>query len=175
MQKWLRPLFTLFLFYHLFVIVLMPNAGSILGRRWGHWVAPYANTLGMNATWEFFSPDPPQPFYFDYSVYFEDEQGEEKQVPVDGYFPEWRTERTLHPNKIRLKNAVRFFALTRKSVEQAFIGYLCRLYPEANRVKVRQVVEVVPNLEKAKLSDWSLDDNRVEGYPVEAACSEVKL
>jgi hypothetical protein len=173
MKKWAINLFTLFLLYHLAVIVLMPNSGSILGRRWGDLIAPYANTLGMNATWEFFSPDPPQAFYFDYSVYFETEDGEEKRAPVEGFFPEWRTERTLHPNKIRLKNAVRFFALTRTSVEQAFIGYLCRQYPEANRVRVRQVTELVPPLEKARMIDWSLEHNRMEAYPVEANCSEV--
>lgn len=174
-KKWLRHLLTLFLLYHVVVIVLMPNAGSILGRRWGHYIAPYANTLGMNATWEFFSPDPPQPFYFDYSVYFETEEGDEKREPIDGYFPDWRTERTLHPNKIRLKNAVRFFALTRASVEQAFIGYLCRKYPEANRVRVRQMLELVPPLEKARLGEWSLEDNRTEALPIDASCSEVNL
>ena len=173
MAKLARGLFSLFIIYHLVVIVLMPNSGSILGRRWGNLIAPYANIVGMNATWEFFSPDPPHPFYFDYSVYFETEDGDEKRPPIDGYFPEWRTEQTLHPNKIRLKNAVRFFALTRTSVEQAFIGYLCRQYPDANRVKVRQVTEVVPPLEKAKMKAWSLEENRMEGYPIEASCSEV--
>ncbi len=173
MKKWGRNLFTLFLIYHVAVILLMPNSGSILGRRWGNLIAPYANSIGMNATWEFFSPDPPQPFYFNYSVYFETEDGEEKRPPVEGFFPEWRTERTLHPNKIRLKNTVRFFALTRTSVEQTFIGYLCRRYPEANRVKVRQVLEMVPPLEQAKTRDWTFDDNRMEAFPVEASCSEV--
>jgi hypothetical protein len=172
-HKWVRNLLTLFLIYHVAVIVLMPNSSSILGRRWGFLIAPYANTLGMNATWEFFSPDPPQPFYFDYTVYFETEDGEEKRPPIDAFFPEWRTERTIHPNKIRLKNAVRFFALSPQSVEQAFIGYLCRQYPEANRVKVRQVVEMIPPLEKAKFRDWVNEDNRLEAMPVEASCNEV--
>lgn len=175
MKNWLRNILTLFLLYHLAVIILMPNSSSILGRRWGNLIAPYANMLGMHATWEFFSPDPPHPFYFDYSVYFETSEGEEKKPPVDGFFPEWRTERTLHPNKIRLKNAVRFFALSRESVEQAFIGYLCRKYPDANRVKVRQVTEVVPPLEQAKMRDWIPEENRMEGNNIEASCSEVNL
>lgn len=174
-QKWIRHLLTIFLIYHVIVILLMPNSSSILGRRWGSLIAPYANTLGMNATWEFFSPDPPQPFYFDYTVYFEDAEGKEFGEPIDGYFPEWRTERTIHPNKIRLKNAVRFFALTSASVQKAFIGYLCRKYPEAYRVRVRQIMEMVPPLEQANLKHWNSDDYKTEGAPVESLCGEVNL
>lgn len=175
MKLFLRNLFTLFLLYHILVILVMPNSSSIIGRKIGGYLASYANTVGMNATWEFFSPDPPQPFYFDYSVYFESIEGEELQPTITGFFPEWRTERTLHPNKIRLKNAVRFFALTRTSVEKSFIGYLCRQYPKANRVKVRQVIEAVPNIEQAKLRNWSYNENRMEAFPIEASCTEAQI
>ena len=169
----IRILFTLFLGFHVFAILVMPNSNSILGRKLGPFIAPYANMVGMYASWEFFSPDPTQPFYFNYAIYFENDEGEELNDPIEGSFPEWKTERTLSPNKMRLKYALRFFSFTNEGIVNAFISYLCRQNPSATRIKVRSVFEVVPSLDKAQIQSWNLEDNRVKDQPIEAYCKDL--
>ncbi len=172
MKKTIRVIFLIYIFYHLVVIVLMPNPTSLFSRQWGCFIAPYANTIGMNQTWEFFSPDPPTPFYFNYSVHFENLSGEEIEPSIESYFPEWRTQPTNHPNKIRLKTTVRFLALREDSAGNAFALYLCRKYPKATRVIVRSTFEFVPPLEKVKLNDGNYELIPYEGPPIEKACKE---
>lgn len=150
----------------------MPNSGSLIGRELSPIFVPYANFLGMNQSWEFFSPDPPTPFYFNYSVHFEDSNGSEIQPSILSYFPEWRTQPTNHPNKIRLKTTVRFLALRPDTTGNAFALYLCRKYPLANRVVVQSTFEFVPPLEKVRLNDGVYDLIPFEGPPIEKFCYE---
>lgn len=147
-----KKLFIVFCIYHFIVMIIMPNSTSIVGRKAGVFFAPYANLIGLNGTWEFFSPDPPQPLFFDYHVYFENSNGEEIKPAVRAFFPEWKIERTLHPNHIRMKNAVRFFAINQKAVEEAFVGWLCRKYKGATRVKIKEILEPVESLDRLSLN-----------------------
>jgi hypothetical protein len=150
--QWIaKKLFILFCLYHCAVMLMMPNSASIVGRKAGNSFTPYANFIGLNGTWEFFSPEPPQPLFFDYRVYFEDENGFEKRPEVHSYFPEWKIERTMHPNNIRLKNTVRFFALNQKAIEESFSAWLCRKHEGANRVRINQILEPVENIDKLSL------------------------
>lgn len=148
----IKKFFILFCLYHCAVMLMMPNSASIVGRKAGYAFTPYANLIGLNGTWEFFSPDPPQPLFFDYRIYFEDENGNEAKPEVHAYFPEWKIDRTLHPNNIRLKNTVRFFALNPKAIEEAFSQWLCRKHPGATRVRINEIMEPVENIDKLSLN-----------------------
>lgn len=146
-HKVVRGFFFAFCVYHVVVMIIMPNSGSILGRRVGNYFAPYANLIGMNGSWEFFSPDPPHPLYFDYKVYYENDVGVELKPSENGFFPDWKISRTLHPNHIRLKNAVRFFSMNKKAVEQSFVQWLCRKHEGANRVRIEEILMPVAQLD----------------------------
>lgn len=148
-----KKVFIVFCIYHSVVMVMMPNSASIVGRKAGSYFAPYANLIGLNGTWEFFSPDPPQPLFFDYRIYFENSNGEEVKPTIQAYFPEWKIDRTLHPNHIRLKNTVRFFALNQKAMEGAFVSWLCRRYQGATRVKINEIMEPVETIDKLSLNN----------------------
>jgi hypothetical protein len=175
----LKKSFVIFCVYHFVVMVMMPNSASIVGRKAGRYFAPYANLIGLNGTWEFFSPDPPQPLFFDYRVYFENSNGEEVKPSVKAYFPEWKIDRTLHPNRIRMKNAVRFFALNQKAVEVAFVGWLCRKYEGATRVNINEIMEPVETLDRLSINQVddierapADEDSRRQMIKIESYCGE---
>src|SRR3954467_1869488 len=74
----LKLVFSLFLLYHLAVIVIMPNPSSLLGRKYSRYLTDYANSLGLNTTWQFFSPGPAPVFYLEYTI--EKPGGEEDET-----------------------------------------------------------------------------------------------
>ncbi len=168
----IKAIFSIFLVYHLIAILSMPLLGSILGRRIGQFITPYTNITGLNPTWEFFSPDPPVPLYFEYIVYFEDDHGEELSPPIEGLFPEDGLEPTNNPNKIRLKTSVRLLALNEGKADTVFMGYLCRKYPRASRVFVKPIVEWIPPLEKVQLNDGVVETTPVTTLPMNRNCNE---
>lgn len=171
-QKIFKKIFFVFCIYHLFVMVVMPNSSSILGRQWGNYFAPYANLIGMNGTWEFFSPEPPHPLYFDYKVYFENDIGEDLKPSEEGFFPEWKIDRTLDPNHIRLKNAVRFFAINRKAVEQSFVHWLCRKHEGATRVRIEEILEPVEQLDNVAQANQQEVEDKQKKISIESSCHE---
>jgi hypothetical protein len=175
----IKKIFIIFCIYHAAVMLMMPNSASIVGRKAGTYFAPYANLIGLNGTWEFFSPDPPQPLFFDYRVYFEDSNGDEIKPRVQAFFPEWKTSRTLHPNHIRMKNTVRFFALNQKALEVAFVGWLCRKYQGATRVKINEIMEPVETIDKLSLGLTeeveripASDESATPAIKIESYCGE---
>ncbi len=135
----------------------MPMISSILGRRLGKYITPYTNTIGLNPSWEFFSPDPPAPLYFEYTLYFENDNGDEVSPSIEGVFPEGGLEFTNNPNKIRLKTSVRLLAMSQGKADSIFISYLCRQYPKATRVYLKPIIELLPPIEKVEASDWEVN------------------
>lgn len=152
----------------------MPLISSIIGRRIGPYVIPYANILGLNATWEFFSPDPPAPLYFDYTIYFEDEEGNEVAPSIDGTFPEGGLEFTNNPNKIRLKTSVRLLAMSQGKTDSIFISYLCRQHPKATRVYLKPVIELLPPIEKVIANGGEVNVASMQTDPIERRCEDLR-
>ncbi|MCX7977885.1 MAG: hypothetical protein N2578_02655, partial [Bdellovibrionaceae bacterium] len=59
----LLVLFSVWIVYHIVVISVIPNQSNFLNRYFEKAIVPYASQLGMNASWNFFSPDPAHTMY----------------------------------------------------------------------------------------------------------------
>lgn len=143
---------SLWIVYNIFVMMVMPNVGAYFGRVTANVVTPYANTVGLNAGWNFFSPEPAHPMYLKYSVHYSDEMGEEVKESVEGQFPMPLTEdkRPL-PNITRKREwaLMRYMVLDPKRLRQLMGPWLCRQYPGATSVDMEHVIETIPFLDQA--------------------------
>ena len=153
MSKICKGLFSVWIVYHLVVMILMPNGSSFLVRRSQSYLLPYANSIGLNATWNFFSPDPAHTMYFNYKVRFEDENGNETKPVFEGWFPPEKQAVIVDSSKRRFLYAVRFLLLDPKRLEVLFAPWLCREHPGSSKVIIQQITERIPYLDLALEKD----------------------
>lgn len=139
----------------------MPNSGSYLGRQSEKLTTGYANILGLNTTWNFFSPDPAQTMFLKYMVWFDDVDVKNPKDPVEGFIPPEKEKIVLDSSKRRLLYAMRFLILDTHRMKTILAPWLCKQYPGAQLVKMEHILEAIPNLEMA-----GMGAERIEGRKV---------
>ncbi|WP_374033076.1 hypothetical protein ACES2I_09365 [Bdellovibrio bacteriovorus] len=151
-----KTLLSLWIVYNIFVMLVMPNVGAYFGRVTANVVTPYANTVGLNAGWNFFSPEPAHPMYLKYTInylYTEGENaGEEAKEPVYGFFPlEISKDDRPLPNITRKREwaLMRYMVLDPKRLRVLMGPWFCRQYPGATSVDMEHVIETIPFLDQA--------------------------
>lgn len=152
--------------YNIFVMLVMPNVGAYFGRVTANVVTPYANTVGLNAGWNFFSPEPAHPMYLKYTVYYpeaeiqEGESSSEEREPVEGFFPVQNDKRNV-PNITHKREwaLMRYMVLDAKRLRLLMGPWLCRQYPGAASIAMEHVIETIPFLDQAvRFQDESVKD-----------------
>ncbi|HWU42195.1 MAG TPA: hypothetical protein VN132_02115 [Bdellovibrio sp.] len=144
-----KILLSFWIVYHLFAMLIMPNVGSYLGRSTSPFIAPYANSIGMNASWNFFSPDPAYVMYIHYLVNFRDNDGNLIKESVDGFFPEEKNKSISSLFRKREFYVMRYMVINPQRLKTLMAPWLCRQYPQSTSVELEFVVETVPTLEQA--------------------------
>lgn len=145
-----KALLSLWIVYNIFTMLVMPNIGSYFGRVTSRFITPYANTVGLNAGWNFYSPEPAQPMHLKYIIYFEDELGEEMKPPVEGYFPSENDDRNIPLiTRKREWSLMRFMVLDAKRMRHLMGPWFCRHNPGASSVELEHVVAAIPFLDSA--------------------------
>lgn len=140
-------------------MVVMGNGSSFLGRYLGKYYFHIANVVGVNTTWNFFSPDPAHIMYFRYVIHFEDEYGNPLQEAKELYYPEQKDGSNFAMNVRRQNYMMRFMAIDPQRVGNYFIPWICKQYPKATRVQFGLIVHHIPNLDKAlTLKDTPFSD-----------------
>ncbi|MFP5519741.1 MAG: hypothetical protein ACLGGX_07550 [Bdellovibrionia bacterium] len=145
----IKVILSLAIVYHLLVMILMPNLASFPGRRFQAWIAPYGNIIGLNASWNFFSPDPAHTMYLKYLVFFEDEQGNEVKEPEEYTIPPQKAEPVRDIREKRYLYAMRFMILDPNRLKNIMGPWLCKQHSGASSISMEHVIETVPPLEEA--------------------------
>lgn len=148
----LKALLSLWIVYNIVVIIVMPNAGSYFGRVTSRFIGPYANAVGLNAGWNFFSPDPAHTMYIRYMVYFNnptDPDAEPLKEPIEGYFPAEKNKMISSVFRSRELYLMRFMIIDKRHLKNLFGAWLCRQYPGASSVDMEHVIETVAMLDEA--------------------------
>lgn len=162
-----KILFSFFALYQVFAMVVMPNLGSYLGRSVQGFIAPYSSAMGLNANWNFFSPNPAHTMYIHYTIHYtrtadqlEDELKEAPaeaqaisdvpaKAPVEGYFPPEKNRGIESFNRQRELYVMRFMIIYPKRLQYLMGPWLCRQYPGAQSVDLEHVIETVPSLDES--------------------------
>lgn len=142
------------------MMIVMGNGGSFLGRYLSPFFIPVANSIGLNTTWNFFSPDPAHTMYFHYFIIFEDGYGNTTKETIESYYPESKDlGGDFRLDKKRHSYAMRFLAIDFSRVGQFFVPWKCRENPEATKIQVEMVVNRIPAIETVMtLKDENYDD-----------------
>ncbi len=123
----------------------MPIGSSIAGRKYSRYFLSYANTLGFNTTWQFFSPGPSPMFYLEYEA----EGAGETQLSAPLAYPPLRQGFSWNDGWNRRLFGMRFMALSPERMERYFVPFLCRQVPGAKAISVRSIVDRVEDIERA--------------------------
>lgn len=159
-KKTVQFLFSLWIVYHIAVIVVMPNSNSFLVRQVGDSLIPYANVLGLNTSWNFFSPDPAHVMYFEYSVTRKDQPVEEESPTY--YIPPEKDHGPFGNAKRRIMYSMRYVVLDQRRVDAILGPWLCRKHPEAYQIHVEHKIETIPPIDEAVVKNNPEMDERTQ-------------
>lgn len=146
--KLFKSVLVVWLIFHLSVMIIMSNGSSFFARSMGNFYRYYANQLNINTNWNFFSPDPAQVMYIQYTVYTLDEYGNELQPTLEEYFPKEKNQGSFGITHRRDFYLSRYLLLSEERLENMFVPWVCRQHPQATHILVRTVTEQVTPLEE---------------------------
>jgi len=144
-----KTLLSIWILYHLFVVIIMSNGSSYLARFFQRAITPYANQTGFNTSWNFFSPDPAHTMYLRYTVNFNNENGDTIKEPIEGFFPTLKNVGVFDVRERRELYLMHYFILPQERLERFFVPAICRQYPGATSVYVDFVIESIAPLDQA--------------------------
>lgn len=173
MKNPLKVLLSLFIIYHLAVILLMPNGNSFVGRKYQNLFLNYSNAISLNTTWNFFSPDPAHTMYLKYTVFFENDLGEEIKEAVRGYYPEEKSQGTIHPAKRRDMYLMRYIMLDQRRLDYFILPWMCRHYEGATRVQADTIIEKIPLLDRVTEDNAPVIKEELKMQHYEKTCAEL--
>lgn len=130
------------------MMIVMGNGSSFLGRYLGQYYFAVANTVGVNTTWNFFSPDPAHIMYIHYIIHFDDEYGNPTQESKEYFYPEQKDGSDFSMNVRRHNYMMRFIAIDPNRVAQFFIPWVCKRNPGATKVQFGLILNRIPSLDK---------------------------
>ncbi len=141
----IKTILSVWIIYHLFCIVFMPNSSSYLLRLMGDKVLPYANVLGLNTSWNFFSPDPAHIMYFQYNITKKNQDPNEESP--DFFIPPEKNKGPFGVSERRIMYAMRFVIIDQRRVDSLLGPWICRMHPEAANIHVQHKIEPIPMLD----------------------------
>ncbi|MBX9767749.1 MAG: hypothetical protein K2X47_10795 [Bdellovibrionales bacterium] len=139
-----KLLLTLFGVYHLIVIVVIPNRSNYFNIPLGPYILPYANTMSLNVSWQFFAPEPGP------AVFWEAEVKQDLVTIAKEMLPEEENKFLLRTRYNRRVSMMRFLYNDFSRVSALYVPYLCRMYPEATDVKVTLSQVPFPTADEVK-------------------------
>ncbi len=141
------------------MMVVMGNGSSFLGRYTASFYTPVANMIGVNTTWNFFSPDPANIMYFKYTIHFEDEYGNPIQEPIEQFYPTHKDGSEFAHHVRRHNYMMRFIAIDSERIKLYFIPWICKKNPQATKIQFEFIMNAIPSLDKViTLKDTPYED-----------------
>jgi hypothetical protein len=146
--KLFKAAVTVWLIFHISVMIVMSNGSSFFARSMGNFYRFYANQLNINTNWNFFSPDPAQVMYIQYTVYTLDDYGNDLQPALEEYFPKEKNQGSFGLTHRRDFYLSRYLLLSEERMENMFAPWVCRQHPQATNILVQTMVEKVTPLDE---------------------------
>ena len=134
-------------FYLVSMMIVLGNGSSFLGRKLGFIYTPVANSIGLNTTWNFFSPDPAQTMYLRYRILFHDDYVNDTKESQEKYFPENALENNFWLQNRRLSYVMRFMAMDGARIEHFLVPWICKKNPEATHIQTELLLYRIPPLD----------------------------
>jgi hypothetical protein len=124
----------------------MPSVQSIIVKERGWFFRPYLNQLGLNTTWNLFSPDPATAMFMKVKLV----QRDESQEAIDLMLPTFGDEINWNPAKRRSLYLMRYAIMDDDKAYNYLIPWYCRNYPGTKEVYVEAVGTRIPGIVQAQ-------------------------
>lgn len=139
-----KAILSVMIVYQLVVIFLVPNQLFYVTQKIAPIVIPYANLMGFNTVWQFFSPDPGPPVYLEYEVF------KEGELVGTFHFPPFKDPYWLREKYNRRLAAFRMVGKDNGLASKVFGPMLCREHPEATRLEMNVLTVKFPSLDEVQ-------------------------
>lgn len=155
-SRWFKPLFSLFLVFHLICIVVAPNQNTYLGAVVAPVLKPYAEVMEFTSSWSFFAPEPgPPPVFIEWEVL--DESG---MRLAKGDWPSKEDPFFFRERQNRRIATAKFMVLSDVRTEGIMAPYLCRKHPGAHSVALWRVLQSIPSLQDVASGRRKIGDDQ---------------
>lgn len=148
---------SVFICFHIATMILVANPSSLLSRMAPHFMISYASTLGLNTTWQFFSPNPMGERYLEYEIHTENEPAFDDEQYYH-YWPPKAESGMARENRNRAFYHSLFSTLNSNNIEEIFIPWACRRHPEALSISIRGETRSLPSIEVAGIKKKRFKD-----------------
>lgn len=143
-------------------------------RLIGQYFIPYANVIGLNTSWNFFSPDPAHVMYFQYSITKKDQDPNEESTNL--YIPEQKNYGPFGLVDRRVMYAMRFMILDQRRVDALLGPWLCKKHPEALMIHVEHKIESIPPIDSVAFNpdgENSRNDKQIKMVDKDFNCNSL--
>jgi hypothetical protein len=147
MTKIVQGLLLILFIYLTSMMIVMSNGSSFLGRYLSFFYIPVANSIGLNTTWNFFSPDPAHTMYLKYVIHFENEYGDPINDSIEKFFPDESQNSDFRMHVRRMSYVMRFLSMDQNRLREFFVPWVCRQYPDATRIQTMTLFYRIPTLD----------------------------
>ena len=144
---WLKIGLSVFLIFHLFAVIIVPNSMNYLGLQTGPILERYVNFFELSQNWSFFAPEPGPPVFVEWEIL--DAQGE----PIE------KTRWPALGSTYRKVSLAVFTSTTDEKVDQLMGSYLCRTNPKAGSVRIWRVISPAPTREEVAHGTRKIGDD----------------
>ena len=126
-------------------MLIVANPNSIPSRQAPNFMLHYTNTLGLNTTWQFFSPNPMGERYLEYTIY----SASNKEDFSDHHWPP--RAKIRQEKKNRLFTHSLYSTANEQHTRDVFIPWLCRKHPTAFSIFLQAKTKSLPSIEVAQI------------------------
>lgn len=149
MKAAVKIVLSFFILFQVSAMLVLANNSSFLARKTEKIFFDWGNLIGLNTTWNFFSPDPAHTMYFRILLRFKDPEKDSEEF----YIPEETDRISLESSKRRFLYAVRYMLLSPDRIQNFLGPYFCRAYPDVDAVTIEPIFEMIPSLDRAVLGE----------------------
>lgn len=142
-MKWVKAGLSLFLVFHLFCVLLVPNSDNYVGNYFSKIMLPYLYFFELTNNWNFFSPNPEPPVYVEFELV--DTQG---QAFLSGQWPDARDSFFWRDRKTRRVSAADFMVNQELRAEKIMVSYLCHRDPRTHSIRIWRAMDTIPTPEE---------------------------
>lgn len=130
---------SLFVVFHLFCVLLVPNSDNYAGNYFLKIMEPYLYFFEMTNNWNFFSPNPEPPVYVEYELL--DDQGNSYS---SGQWPDTKETYFWSDRQTRRISAADFMVNQELRAEKMMVGYFCHQIPQPHGIRIWRSMDTIP-------------------------------
>jgi len=154
MVEGVKAALSVWIIYHLFIVLLVPNGQGFLGRKISPWVEPYVNFFEFTNVWSFFAPEPgPPPVYIEYELIHRHDGSSQF-----GKWPSVRSPYSLRERQNRKIAAAEFMMSSELRAEKMMTHYLCKQNPTVGSIRLWRVMYSIPEFRDVAEGKRSIGD-----------------